>query len=35
MGLEAIAGDRWQEWLMVTGYITFLGIIVWRVLLTK
>ena len=35
MVLDDVVGDRWQEWLLVTSYMVFLVVIVWRVLLTK
>lgn len=25
----------WQEWLMVAGYLSMLGFVMWRVLLTQ
>jgi hypothetical protein len=33
--MDTAVGDRWQEWLMVTSYLVFLGVVAWRVLLTK
>jgi hypothetical protein len=35
MDIDIVVSDRWQEWLMVTSYITFLCVIVWRVLFTQ
>jgi hypothetical protein len=35
MDIYIVVGDRWQQWLMATSYITFLCTIVWRVLFTK
>jgi hypothetical protein len=33
--MDRVMAERWQEWLTVAAYLTFLSIIVWRVLVTK
>jgi hypothetical protein len=33
--MGGVMAERWQEWLTVAGYLTFLSVIVWRVMVTK